>query len=115
MRLNISGSILQHVSNHIAYYIFIFILLTFGTAAGALLVNIYALVQMLPGFELTGDGKVLSAVLIDLLILLFIWTSGFTLAGLPIVRFLIYMKGCLFGFAACMMVYEGGSRDWRKH
>nr|WP_257720988.1 hypothetical protein [Jeotgalibacillus malaysiensis] len=44
---------------------------------------------MMPGFELTGDGKVLSAVLIDLLILLFIWTSGFTLAGLPIAWFLI--------------------------
>ncbi|MDZ5712070.1 stage II sporulation protein M [Jeotgalibacillus sp. HH7-29] len=91
-----------------AYYIFILILLAGGTAAGALLVNIYAPLHIIPDIQFGGSGQIFSAMLIDLFILLFIWTSGFTLAGLPVAWFLIYMKGCLFGFASGMMLYEKG-------
>ncbi|WP_404403624.1 stage II sporulation protein M [Jeotgalibacillus malaysiensis] len=108
MKPNISSNILHYLSNHLAYYIFILILLAGGTAAGALLVNIYAPLHIMPDIQFGGNGKILSALMIDLLILLFIWTSGFTLAGLPVAWFLIYMKGCLFGFAAGMMLYDEG-------
>lgn len=108
MKPNISSNILHYLSNHMAYYIFILILLAGGTAAGALLVNIYAPLHIMPDIHFGGNGQIFSAMVIDLLLLLFIWTSGFTLAGLPVAWFLIYMKGCLFGFAAGMMLYENG-------
>ncbi|WP_166786740.1 stage II sporulation protein M [Jeotgalibacillus salarius] len=110
MKTNISSAILHYISKHMAYYTFILILLSGGTAAGALLVNIYAPLNIMPAVHLDTqlNGQIFSALMIDLVLLLFIWTSGFTLAGLPIAWFLIYMKGCLFGFASGMLLYEKG-------
>ncbi|MBM7577493.1 stage II sporulation protein M [Jeotgalibacillus terrae] len=110
MKPNLSTAILHYLSHHIAYYTFIIIILFGGTAAGALLVNIYGPLNIMPSFhpDTFMNDKVFSALIVDMIFLLFIWTSGFTLAGLPIAWFVVYMKGCLFGFAAGMMIYDQG-------
>ncbi|WP_227395227.1 stage II sporulation protein M [Jeotgalibacillus aurantiacus] len=107
----------RYVNTHLSFYLFSLLLLVGGTVTGAILVNdfsshnvtIDSLNLIWPDGTLTDQIETIKSYMFaDLIILFMMWISGLTLIGIPAAWFLLYIKGCLFGFAAGFLVYQSG-------
>lgn len=110
-----------NINNQKKKYLFLSIILLIGIVSGALFIFFISKTdKLLVEEELTlfftnmSDNKInyldsfINSFLSNFLYLIFIWILGISIIGIPIIIFMFFFKGFIFGFSLSSIIYKFG-------